>query len=117
MAVAAELGSAAVGLAQSRAVPGAAPAAGGASRRLPAARLHCSPGTCYDPSRSVVVEGKNVNAAFVPFRLVNYLCPAPASLAAAVAEVAELICQEDKYEASEWVQIAASTCGAQVLLG
>ncbi|PRW33858.1 far upstream element-binding 1-like isoform X1 [Chlorella sorokiniana] len=49
---------------------------------------------------SVVVEGKNSNAAFVPFRLVNYLCPAPASLSAAVAEVAELICQEDKYEAS-----------------
>ena len=54
--------------------------------------------------RSVVVEGKNANAAFVPFRLVNYLCPAPASLAAAVADVAELICQEDKYEASEWLQ-------------
>lgn len=52
-------------------------------------------------SCSVVVEGKNANAAFVPFRLVNYLGPAPASLAAAVAEVAELICQEEKYEAGE----------------
>lgn len=82
--------------------------------QLPASIAHLAPAMI--PLRSVVVEGKNVNAAFVPFRLVNYLCPAPASLAAAVAEVAELICQEDKYEASEWLQIAASACGAQVSL-
>ena len=50
---------------------------------------------------SVVVESKSPNAAFVPFRLVNYLAPSPAEMAAAVAEVTELICQEDKYEASE----------------
>lgn len=58
----------------------------------------------------MVVEGKNANAAFVPFRLVNYLCPAPASLAAAVAEVAELICQEEKYEAGECLLVAAFQC-------
>lgn len=48
--------------------------------------------------RSVVVEGKSANAAFVPFRLVNYLAPGAAQIGAAVAEVVELICQEDKYE-------------------
>lgn len=49
---------------------------------------------------SVVVESKNPNAAFVPFRLVNYLAPGPAEVAAAVAEVAALVCQEEKYEGS-----------------
>lgn len=49
---------------------------------------------------SVVVEGKSPNAAFVPFRLVNYLAPGPAELAAAVEEVVELVCQEEKYEAT-----------------
>jgi hypothetical protein len=47
---------------------------------------------------SVVVESKNPNAAFVPFRLVNYLAPGTAEVAAAVAEVAQLVCQEEKYE-------------------
>lgn len=51
---------------------------------------------------SVVVEGKSPNAAFVPFRLVNYLGPAAPQVAAAVAEVAELVCQEDKYENGEF---------------
>lgn len=50
---------------------------------------------------SVVVEGKSPNAAFVPFRLVNYLAPGAAQIAAAVAEVVELVCQEEKYEAGE----------------
>ena len=57
---------------------------------------------------SVVVEGKSPNAAFVPFRLVNYLAPGPAEVAAAVAEVAELICQEEKYDAGGcggWVRV------------
>lgn len=44
---------------------------------------------------------QSVNAAFVPFRLVNYLALEPANIAAAVSEVATLICQEEKYEASE----------------
>ena len=51
---------------------------------------------------SVVVEAKSMNAAFVPFRLVNFLAPGAAQVAAAVAEVTELICQEEKYEASAW---------------
>ena len=51
---------------------------------------------------SVVVEGKSPNAAFVPFRLVNYLAPGSEEISAAVAEVVDLICQEKKYEASEW---------------
>lgn len=50
---------------------------------------------------SVVVEGKSPNAAFVPFRLVNYLAPGAAQISAAVAEVVELVCQEEKYEAGE----------------
>ncbi|EFN55717.1 hypothetical protein CHLNCDRAFT_57876 [Chlorella variabilis] len=48
---------------------------------------------------SVVVEGKSPNAAFVPFRLVNYLAPGSEEISAAVAEVVDLICQEEKYEA------------------
>ncbi|KAL4858199.1 Far upstream element-binding protein 3 [Chlorella vulgaris] len=57
---------------------------------------------------SVVVEGKLPNAAFVPFRLVNYLASEPQQVAAAVAEVTELICQEDKYEAS--IREVSSVC-------
>jgi transcription antitermination factor NusA-like protein len=48
---------------------------------------------------SVIIEGKSPNAAFVPFRLVNYLAIGPVEMAAAVAEVAELVCQEEKYDA------------------
>ncbi|PSC69332.1 Far upstream element-binding 2 [Micractinium conductrix] len=57
---------------------------------------------------SVVVEGKSPNAAFVPFRLVNYLSPGPTQIAAAVAEVVELVCQEEKYEQS--IRELSSVC-------
>ncbi len=80
---------------------------------------HLNPAPLHPPC-SVVVEGKNANAAFVPFRLVNYLCPAPASLAAAVAEVAELICQEEKYEAGECnagVSVCVSRARGPVCVG
>ena len=62
---------------------------------------------------SVVVEGKSPNAAFVPFRLVNYLAIGPVEVAAAVAEVAELICQEEKYDAGE--RMGAAGSGSAVL--
>ncbi|KAL4436969.1 hypothetical protein ABPG75_004108 [Micractinium tetrahymenae] len=57
---------------------------------------------------SVVVEGKSPNAAFVPFRLVNYLAPGAPQIAAAVAEVVELVCQEEKYEAG--IRDLSSVC-------
>ena len=50
---------------------------------------------------SVVVEAKAANAAFVPFRLVNYLAPDAASLVAAVGEVCQTVVLEDKYSAGE----------------
>lgn len=63
---------------------------------------------------SVVVEGKSPNAAFVPFRLVNYLAPGAPQIAAAVAEVVELICQEEKYEAGEAAASGAATAALQL---
>ncbi len=51
---------------------------------------------------SVVIEGKSPNAAFVPFRLVNYLAADIEQITSAVAEVTDVICQEEKYETGKW---------------
>ena len=50
---------------------------------------------------SVVVEGKVANAAFVPFRLVNYLAHDVRQIIAAVGDVSGQLCKDDKYEAGE----------------
>ena len=45
----------------------------------------------------MVVEAKPKNAAFVPFRMVNYLAETPEQLVAAVSEVLDTVAEEEKY--------------------
>jgi hypothetical protein len=47
------------------------------------------------------VEPKHVNAAFIPFRIVDFAAPDAPALAAAVAEVMDRLVQDEKYAEGE----------------
>lgn len=46
---------------------------------------------------TLLVEPKLANAAFIPFRLVNFSCPGAPALSAAVGEVMDRLVQDEKY--------------------
>lgn len=70
---------------------------------------------CTKTGCAVIVEAKPENAAFVPFRLVNYMAKNVTELSDAVAEVLDQILMEPKYHNCEsylsfWICFCRGTC-------
>ncbi|GAB4823052.1 hypothetical protein N2152v2_010098 [Parachlorella kessleri] len=65
-------------------------------------------GIGFRTGSSLLVEPKLANAAFIPFRIVDFASPDAASLAAAVGEVMERLVQDEKY--IEGIREVQSVC-------